>query len=308
MNEFVAGLDGGGTKTAIEIRDLEGNVIASATAGPLNYNSQTKEELCKTMDTIIEIIHNIPGGIKGCKSLCISTAGISNKEAITFIKEYVQSGGITCDIMIVGDHEAALYGAIGKPDGIILISGTGSICFGKNIAGSSCRTGGYGHLIDDEGSGYAIGRDILAAAVRAYDNRISNTVLLELVLSEINGCTIQDIIRYTYKPNWNKTDIAKLAPLLLKALSKEDEQAKLICNKASDELVKLVLPVAKQLELEQGNLALLGGILNHYEPIRTQLIEKLGAHLPKLQIIKPQNDSVTGAVLIALERYKQQGL
>jgi len=73
-------------------------------------------------------------------------------------------------------------------------------------------------------------------------------------------------------------------------------------------LVKLVLPVAKQLELEQGNLALLGGILNHYEPIRTQLIEKLGAHLPKLQIIKPQNDSVTGAVLIALERYKQQGL
>lgn len=305
MSLYIAGVDGGGTKTAMEVWDLEGNLITEAVAGPLNYNSQTKEEICKTLDALLEVLKGCESGVKGCQSLCLSTAGVSNKEAVSFLESYLFSKGISCPIHIVGDHEAALYGAIGGPEGIVLISGTGSICFGRTEAGSKARVGGYGHLIDDEGSGYSIGRDLLSGAIREYDKRAEKGVLLHLVLEEIGGNSVKDIIGYTYHQNWSKTKIAKMAPLLLKALEQKDEQAVSICNKAVDELGKLVMAVAKELHLEEGSLALLGGILKHYKPIREGVIQKLHKELPKLQIMEAKHESVTGAALIALNHYKE---
>lgn len=302
--QYVVGLDGGGTKTQMQIIDMTGKIILTARAGSLNYNSVSKEELSNTIESLMNILCELPEGISNCKGICISTAGISNKEAIEFITENLVSRGLNCDIHIVGDHEAALYGAFGKPEGIVLISGTGSICFGMNREGIRHRTGGYGHLIDDEGSGYAIGRDILKVAVQTYDKRISDSVILDLVLKELNCNSIEDIIRYTYNPNWNKANIAALAPLLLKAMEEGDVHANHICKKAVDNLVNLVLPTAEILNLKEGNLALLGGILTHYIPIKEMLIQKLSMVLPTLKIITPLNDSVTGAAKIALNRYK----
>lgn len=82
-------------------------------------------------------------------------------------------------IRLVGDHETALAGALEEPAGVILIAGTGSICYGVNESGAKFRAGGYGHIIDDAGSAYAIGRDILKAVVRSSDGRQGQTVLKE---------------------------------------------------------------------------------------------------------------------------------
>lgn len=302
--QYVVGWDGGGTKTAMQIRDLDGNILLTTKGGSLNYNSNRKEELCETIESLMDVVRGLPGGMEGCKSFCISAAGISNNEAVKFITEQLNRSGVLCNIFIVGDHEAALYGAFGRPEGIVLVSGTGSICFGMNKDLVSHRTGGYGHLIDDEGSGYAIGRDILTAAVRIYDKRIANSILLELVLNELGTGTVEGIVQYTYQSNWSKANIASLSPLLLCAIKEGDIEALRICERASEELVNLVLPVARILSLEDGQLSFLGGILTHYEPIRAQVIQKLSTKLPAIHIVEPKNDSVTGATLIALDRFK----
>ena len=83
----------------------------------------------------------------------------------------------------------------------------------------------------------------------------------------------------------------------------DDPCAKAICEKASNELVKLVLPVAKKLTLEEGKLSLLGGILTHYGPIKNMVIERLANELPALQIVEPMYDSATGAAIIARHHY-----
>lgn len=302
MHYFV-GFDGGGTKTKMQILDRNGTSILTSNAGSLNYNSESKKELLKTINSFTHVLNELPEGMNACKGICISAAGISNKEAVEFIMDEFKSKGLTCGIHIVGDHEAALYGAFNQPEGIVLISGTGSICFGRNQEGISYRTGGYGHLIDDEGSGYAIGRDILKVAVQSFDKRIANSILLELLLEEINGSTVEDIVHYTYQSSWSKANIAKLAPLILKAYNEGDVCAIQICKNAVNELVKLVLPTAKILNLRDGNLALLGGILTHYEPIKVMLIHKLSVLLPTLKIVSPKYDSATGAAMVALERY-----
>lgn len=301
--EYVVGWDGGGTKTTMKVLDLNGNTVLSETAGSLNYNSNPKEEIRDTISTLIAKLKNLSEDLTNCKGICICAAGISNKEAVSFLNSNLEQSGVQCEITIVGDHEAALYGAFGKPEGIILISGTGSICFGMNQSGRKARTGGYGHLIDDEGSGYAIGRDILSTAVQIYDKRITDSCLLELIYEALGVHTVEDIIQYTYQANWNKACIASLSPLLLKALQMGDTHAKAICEKASKELVKLVLPVAKMVAMEEGKLALMGGILTHYEPIKTMVIERLAVELPNLNITKPRYDSATGAAIIARHHY-----
>ena len=63
--------------------------------------------------------------------------------------------------MIVSDADAALEGAFAGGPGIIIISGTGSIALGKDSFGKVARSGGYGYLLGDEGSGFWIGREAM---------------------------------------------------------------------------------------------------------------------------------------------------
>lgn len=305
MEHYVAGLDGGGTKTAMEVRNLDGRVLRRCEAGELNYNSNSEEELKNTLKELRDELSSLEGGISCCDILCISTAGISNPKAKDFFEKTLRELGFHCELIFVGDHVGALYGSIGKGDGIIMISGTGSICYGINKEGKEFRTGGWGHLIDDEGSGYAIGRDILSAAVRSYDKRTENSILLPLVLKAIGGATIQDIIQYTYKAA-SKKDIAALAPLLAEALHNRDKEAIAIAGKAAEELVKLVLPVARNLQLEQGEIAFFGGILLHCREIRERVEQRLLQELPGLGIVEARYDSAAGAAFIALEENRKR--
>lgn len=305
MKHYVAGLDGGGTKTAMEVKGLEGEVLLRYEAGGLNYNSRPEEELALTLRTLTDQLSCLEGGLAGCDMLCISTAGISNPKARDFFEKILRGAGLFCDIIFVGDQVGALYGALGKGEGIILISGTGSICYGRNKEEAEARAGGWGHLIDDEGSGYAIGRDILSAAVRSYDHRSGESILLPLVLKAIGGVSIQDIIQYTYQAS-SKKEIAALAPLLSEALQHQDGAAAAIVSKAAAELVKLVLPVAKKLRLEQGELALSGSILLHCRELRQEVEQELTKELPELVLAEPRQDSASGAALIALKESRNR--
>ena len=82
-------------------------------------------------------------------------------------------------VVIVNDATAALVGGTGHPFGVVCVAGTGSIAFGVNRAGERARAGGWGHLLGDEGSGYAIGLEALRAVCRASDGRGPQTALTD---------------------------------------------------------------------------------------------------------------------------------
>jgi len=56
MEHYVVGLDGGGTKTAMQISDMNGRVLLSYEAGGLNYNSNTKKELKVTIHKLLSVL------------------------------------------------------------------------------------------------------------------------------------------------------------------------------------------------------------------------------------------------------------
>lgn len=299
---YVIGIDGGGTKSDVLISDLCGEKLGGFRSGALNLNGESYENVKRNVADIFCTVSEMMTGIEKCLAVCIGVAGISNPTVVDFFKHAIDETGYKGSSQILGDHEIALYGATGKSEGIILVAGTGSICFGINAEGKSHRTGGFGHLIDDEGSGYAIGRDIISSVVRSHDGRIGKTVLCDMVFSALNCTSIQEIINFVYKKDTNKRDIAQLAPLLTKASDEKDGIALAIAEKCGEELVKLVFPLVEILDMEKADIALAGSILNTDPYIRESFEKRLKVLLPHARCIKPRNNAAHGAVIAALGR------
>lgn len=302
---YVAGLDGGGTKTDVLVSDLDGNIIYRSQSGALNYNGESGKNIEENIKNIFADISIHAGPSEDCSAICIGTAGIGNIAAEMSLRQAVINTGYKCPLLIVGDHETALLGALNKSFGMILIAGTGSICHGKNASGKTHQTGGFGYLIDDEGSGYAIGRDVLSAVVRSYDGRMQETIMTELVLSHLKLSSVQEIVGFVYGKNTNKRDIAALSIILEQACREKDPAALGIADKCMTELTKLVVPVAEKLGLECGELVLSGSILKKDEYIRQGFISRIAAIFPEMSCIMPRNNAAYGAVLMALEFLKR---
>ncbi|MBP1966279.1 N-acetylglucosamine kinase [Paenibacillus aceris] len=302
MKRYVAGLDGGGTKTAVTVADEHGLVVHAFTSGAINYNGQDADSIRHSFQDIFEEIAGVCGGLENCGQIVIGAAGVSNPTVSARLEANVRECGYQGKLFITGDQETALCGAHDSEYGIILIAGTGSICYGKNEDGVTHRAGGYGHLIDDEGSGYSIGRDLLSALVRAQDGRIEGTVIAGMVYEQLQLSTVQQIIGFVYNKETNKKDIAALAPILSEACTQGDETALAIAAKSAESLFEIAVPVVEKLSLQQGSLAMAGSVLLNNSYVRSAFVKRLGERYPDLTCITAKKDAASGAVLMALNR------
>ncbi len=305
--QYAAGWDGGGTKTAVVCVDMQGQLLGQNTFGPLNPNGNTKDQVLATVRDALEYMAKMPGGLHGCAFLQLGCAGVSNPAVVSILTNALREQGYPGKLHIAGDHEIMLQGAVG-PEGAVLVSGTGSVCMGQNSRGESARCGGWGHLIGDEGSGYAIGRDILKAAARAQDGRGPDTILYTMAFDALNLKDMGGLIRFVYSPDTDKSKIAALAPLLKTALERKDPTAQDIAEKAAAGLADLAYPVIEKLTLQTGLLALAGGILTGYDLIRQSTAARITLRYPKLSIIAPLQGAAAGAAAMAHQAAIKEGI
>ena len=170
----------------------------------------------------------------------------------------------------------------------------------KDAEGKPFRCGGYGYLIDDGGSGYAIGRDILIAVAHAEDGRGPVTCLTQGVYEFLHVSSIGEVITWLYNPDTGKKQIAALAPLLLKALEQGDEAAKEIASHAANDLAGLVVAAWRKTGMRGGEVALSGSILKYYPVIRDDVLWRLREALPDTQFIEPRGSASFGAAKLAM--------
>lgn len=299
--DYVAGWDGGGTKTLCRVRYLADGRTLDFTAGPLNPNGGTPGQAAASAAALLGEMAALPEGLAGCRSLCIAAAGLSNPETARRLGRVLEESGYPGPVRFAGDQVAALYGALGGPPGAVLIAGTGSICYGRSADGRERRCGGWGSLMDDEGGGYALGRDILTALVRAEDGRGPETCLKGTVYAHLGVEDMGGLLRAVYASETGKREVAALSRLLVPALEAGDQAAETIAAKAAAELAGLVGPVVEALGLQGGRLALTGGVLTECLPIRRGVVAALARRWPALDCTAPKGDPADGAVALAME-------
>lgn len=302
---YWAGWDGGGTKTEVLCVDARGETLGCQSFGPLNLNGADPDRIAVTIRDSLAFMAARPGGLSACRGLVIGTAGVSNAAAGRLVEDTVRQWGYTGNLFLTGDQDIALAGAI-EGSGAVLVAGTGSVCCGRNLqTGAHARSGGYGYLIDDEGSGYAIGRDILTAVVRAQDGRARPTALTQLVYEALGVDSVGQIITWLYGPGTGKKEVAALAPLLRPALTAGDDAARAIVGKAGRELALLAVALWRRLELTDGQLALTGSILNRYEEIRSLTAAQCSAACLGMTIRSPRGSPAQGAARMAREMFSE---
>ncbi len=204
-------------------------------------------------------------------------------------------------IAVHSDAYAALIGAHGNRPGIIAISGTGSHVLGMNDAGQRARAGGWGWLVGDEGSAMWIGRQGLAAALRAHDGVDAPTHLQAIMRAHFAMSDLHAIKRMVYARPFGAKDFAALAPLVAQAAQQGDETARHIITQAGHDLARQVLAVQRRLALpSDAPVAPVGGAFAHLHGLRAAFTAVLRAQNPLANVVEPQLPPVLGAALIAL--------
>ena len=289
----IAGIDGGGTHTRLELRDDENRLLSRTEFGPFNLNAIGEAAFRRLLRQVLAAC----GDMADCARLCVGGAGISNPAVGAILGQELERAGFSGMWKLCGDQEIALRGAMDGP-GIAVIAGTGSICFGKNQAGQTARSGGFGHLIDDGGSGYALGRDVLSTAVQALDGRCPDTAILERVYHRLGREDPGAIVSFVYDETTDKAAIARFSSIALALAEEGNPTAQAILNRGAGELYALVAAVQRRLGLEGRPIALLGGLLSGENPYRRAVARKLAG---LGTVIYPAHDALWGAAQMAWE-------
>lgn len=296
---YIIGIDGGGTKTIGLLTTETGEHIAKVQVGPSNYHvvgvERTKDVL---KEIILQLYTHVTDAPLNTISFCLGMAGLGREEDKKVIGQICDEIGINKNRILTHDAHIALVGGIGKQEGVIVISGTGSIVYGINSNGEEARAGGWGYMLGDEGSGYDIALKGLQAVARAADKREPPTELTDLILNRLELNEPNNLIRWTHAAS--RDEIAQLAEVVFKATKIGDTKASQIIDSAVGELACAVETVVMQLELTHPfGIVFSGGILLH-QPI---LADKLQRWIEKIiiggSVIFPKHEPVYGAILVA---------
>src|SRR5437763_608728 len=169
---YYLGVDGGASKTAALVTDDAGHALGDGMAGPSNHLRVGIETAARNIERAVN--KALVTADVASREIIWTYCGIAGSDHPAHRQEVVDSlsvffprGNFTVD----NDARIALTGAIGFGPGVVVIAGTGSVAVGRNAGGEEARAGGWGPIVGDEGSGYAIARAGLAAVLRAYDGR-----------------------------------------------------------------------------------------------------------------------------------------
>jgi N-acetylglucosamine kinase-like BadF-type ATPase len=307
---YVIGIDGGGTKTSAVLCALDGTILSESQGGPSNLQIVGIENSSKTIIELIETCcHSIGCSVSQIGVIVAGLAGAGRPADQKLIKDtlfdiaYKRKHSLNT-VVIESDARIALEGAFSGKPGIILISGTGSIVFGKDERGKTFRAGGWGKLICDEGSGYTIGKEAFRAVAKSLDGFNIRTILVKLFEMKFDLGTQESIIKALYKDSF---DIASVVPVVMEAASKGDKIAKNILIQASSELVETVRVLTANMnkgKRKKRPLAMTGTLLsgkNIYSHIVRSHIKK---KIPTVSICEPESSPVVGAALMAVKELK----
>ena len=159
----VLGIDVGGTKTVCLLADDDGRVVAEGREEGANLQGAGELVLEKVLHSVME--RTLERAAVAPSAICLGIAGMDRSADEAVVRSIMRRIGYKARILVVNDALIALQAGVGDAPGIVIVSGTGSIAYGRNAAGEAARAGGWGYVLGDEGSGYWIGRLALRAVV-----------------------------------------------------------------------------------------------------------------------------------------------
>jgi N-acetylmuramic acid 6-phosphate etherase len=293
----VLGIEGGGTRTVALATDTTGKEVQRAEFGPANLRLLSDEQLTRHFK-------GLAARMPHPSAVAIGMAGARTEEDRMRIRSAAALAWPNTPCTATSDLETALLAAPKSGAGqarILVLSGTGSCCYGR-CETRSAKVGGWGHILGDKGSGYEIGLRGVKASIYHYDRagqwpKLGERVLRALMLNEPN-----DLIGWAQTAT--KADLAQLAVEVFSAWEQKDKIASDIIEAAANSLAKDGAACARRL-VKPGTrveFVLAGGTLTKQPRFADKVTTLLHQQWPNSDVVVLDRESVWGAVELARRR------
>ena len=269
---LLVALEGGGTRSQAVLMDATGRVLQIADSSAVNTNFVPFEQAQRAVVSAVQGV--------------LQSAGAHGDEVSTFVSSLVgpdfgaETFGELCPQVVYrkyGELRVVFARAeIYRPHGVGVVAATGATTWGVRADDHREVTlGGWGALLGDEGSAYAVGLLGLRGAVRAFEQRaLAQTALVEAICQYFD-LTLenfqQELIFRAYQKPWSRTEIARVASVVTRLATQADPLALRITTKVANDLAELALSAARRLFSagESFDVVLAGGLINAGEVILT---------------------------------------
>lgn len=299
----VLGVDGGGTRTRLVAADGDGQVRGFLETGSINLDDHGRERATEVLRAGVARLRRAAGLADGpFDAAFLALGGLLSNDDRNAAQEMAAAARVAPPGRIGVHHDAfgALAGGLLGAEGMILVTGTGSICFGRTSDGREAKCGNWGPRIGDEGSGYWLGREALRAAARAHDGRGRATSLSDDVGTFLGITDMDELLGRIHAEGFGRATVARLATSVLRLAAAGDSVAADILERGCRELAHCVAVVHERLFAAPGvPLLSTGGLTRDpgYVAVLRRAVER---RVPAARFVAPILPPVLGAVRLAL--------
>jgi N-acetylglucosamine kinase-like BadF-type ATPase len=306
MAPLYVGLDLGGSGTRAALADAEGSVLATGRGGPsgIAATAAGRRLLARSLDAALAPIAARVGS-----SPCVvhaGTRGLSLPGRRDTLLLELGTRFSNAEIHVSNDALIALWGGLAGRPGVAVLAGTGSIALARAADGREGRAGGWGYLLGDEGSGYWLGREAIAAYLQVLEGRRTAGPLAARIASATGARTVPEGIAWVNSGDNPVARLAGLAPLVSEAVDAGDEVARGILCRAGQALADLAAAAVGQIRpkgaLDRVQVACCGGVWAAGAALTAPFREALADRLPGATVSPPLLPPVAGAIVLAMQK------
>jgi N-acetylglucosamine kinase-like BadF-type ATPase len=255
------------------------------------------EEVAAALVDAIERLGPLPRPVPPA-GIGLSGFEAASDEALRQVRERLRRTMQIERVSIASDGLTALLGAIGARPGAVVAAGTGAVCVARR-GERFAKVDGWGSLLGDAGSGFAIGRAGLDAALRHVDGRGGSAALARAAGSHFGA--VERVPERVYGAPVPIRAVAGFAADVAREAAGGDETAAAILRHAGRELAISACAALERL-FERDEAALVsytGNVFLAGEPLMVPFAQEVAARRPTATVVPPQGDSLAGAALLA---------
>ncbi len=300
--KYFLGVDGGGTKTKFLLVDEGFNKLCEY-EGTTSYILQVGiDGVRRVMIEGLEYMESKGYSREDIASICVGVPGFGESPSDDILVEKALAEIFSfASLSICNDAEVSWAGALECKPGISVVSGTGSIAFGRDIHGKTFRTGGWGQFMGDEGSAFWIGQRGLMLYAKQKDGRAQKSCLVDLIEKQYSCSHFFGMMEITN--TLLREEIAGVSRLVSEAAANGCRQSSDIFKDASYELFLHVKAVVSSLAFDNEILvSYTGGVFNAGDLILEPLKEYLEQLDKNVILKKPSMQPWEGAALYAIKK------
>jgi len=279
------GLDIGGSSSRARLVE-DGRVVAEAEGPGANVAELPPQVVERRLRELLSRMGTIRPD-----ACCAGAAGAEVQAGRERLEKLLSSMLPGCRVTVLHDARLVLAAA-GFDSGIALISGTGSVAYGRDGDGREARVGGWGWLVGDDGSGAWLVREAAREVMRRSDAGELLGRLGDAMLGATASHSTTDLIGTLHSLD-EPREWAALAGVVF-GVAGEDAGAEALIQRAAGALGELVAIVRKRLSLD-GPVVLAGGQLLNQPRLEEAVRRQVGAAQ------RLEEPPVAGAVRLAKE-------